>query len=104
MPNLSPAMGYGKFHFIFNSGDQPWCDPDGAMDHAHEVLQDFDPAHDYLLYPNSGDPAGMWAILLVLSRLDISKVTCLYWERKFENGERSKTDGFYSPVTFNLAL
>jgi hypothetical protein len=104
MPNLSPAMPYGHFIFVFGANEQPWTDPDGAMEKAQVALRDFDPDEDYVLWPNSGDPAACWIILLVLARFSINKIRMLYWERKMEDGVRSRTDGFYSPVTFNLPL
>ncbi len=103
-PNLSPAMPYGHFVYVFGAEDKPWCNPDWAVDHATAVLKDFDPDEDCVLYPNSGDPAAMWVMLLVLSRFPIDKVRILYWERKYEGGVRSRVEGFYSPVTIHLSV
>lgn len=104
MPNLSPAMPYGHFIYVFKGDDKPWCNPESSVEHAQEILRDFDPDDDYILYPNSGDPAAMWIVLLVLARFPIDKVRILYWERKLDNGERSRTDGFYTPVTIPLSF
>lgn len=102
MPNLSPAAQYGRFVFVFGEADRPWCNPEASVEKAQAALQDFDPDEDYILYPNSGDPAGMWIMLTVLARFPLDKIKVLYWERKLANGERSKTDGFYTPVTIPL--
>ena len=104
MPNLSPASGYGQFVFVFGSDDVPWTDPDGAFDKANAVLKDFNPDEDYILWPNSGDPAACWVCLLLLARFPIDKLRMLYWERKLENGERHKGEGFYTPITFRLPV
>lgn len=104
MPNLSPAAPYGRFVYVFSSDAAPWTNPDEAVEIATAALADFDPDEDYILYPNSGDPAAMWIILLVLARFNINKLRVLYWERKLVDGERSRRDGFYSPVTIKLPL
>jgi hypothetical protein len=104
MPNLSPAMQFGRFVYVFSSDSAPWTNPDEAIETAAAALAKFDPEEDYLLYPNSGDPAAMWIILLVLARFSISKLKILYWERKLVDGERSRKDGFYSPITIKLPL
>lgn len=102
VPNLEPAAKYGEFVYIYQGAEKPWTDPAGAMDQASQILKNFNPEEDYILWPNTGDPAGVWAILLVLARLPIHKVRFLYWERKLTDGVRSRTEGFYSPITFNL--
>ena len=104
VPNLTPALGYGTIHFVFGPEDKPYAAPQWAMDHAQVALRDFDPDEDYILYPNSGDPAAMWVIIMALSRMRINHIRFLYWERKFENGERSKADGFYTPIDIPLSL
>jgi hypothetical protein len=100
-PNLEPALRYGAIHFVFGGGDRPYTDPDGAFEHATETLKDFDPNEDYLLWPSAGDPAATWAVMLAISRI-ASKVRVLYWERSIKDGIRSTTEGFYTPLTFNL--
>jgi len=104
MPNLSPAMAFGRFIFVFGGDEQPWCTPDNSMEHAQQLLKDFDPEEDYVLWPNSGDPMAIWIIVAALARFPINKIRFLYWERKLEHGERSKVEGFYSPITLHLPL
>lgn len=100
-PNLEPAIKYGAIHYVFAGGDRPYTDPDGAIEHATKELKDFDPDKDYILWPSTGDPAATWAVMLAIARI-VSKVRVLYWERSLVNGVRSTTDGFYTPITFNL--
>ena len=102
-PNLSPALPYGHFIYVFAGEDKPWCNPEWAMEHAQTVLHDFNPDEDYILWPNSGDPAACWIIIAALARFPINHIRFLYWERKLENGERVKTEGFYTPVTIPLS-
>ena len=103
-PNLQPATQFGAIHYVFNGSDRPYCDPDHALEVAAEVLRDFNPDKDYVLWPNTGDPAAVWAVLLALARMPINKIKFLYWERKLVDGVRTKSDGFYTPVTFNLCF
>lgn len=103
-PNLSRAAGYGNFVYIFEAEDKPWANPNASVDKAIAVLSEFNPDTDYLLYPNSGDPLGAMIVFMVISRFSFSQVKMLYWERKLENGVRSPSDGFYSPITINLPI
>lgn len=104
LPNLSPASQFGKFVYVFTAADAPWTNPDAAMEKATDLLRDFNEDEDFVLWPNSGDPAAMWIILAILARFPLRKIRILYWERKLENGERMKGDGFYTPVTINLPI
>jgi hypothetical protein len=102
-PNLTPATKYGAIHYVFAGGDRPYSDPDGAIFQATEALADFDPRKDYLLWPNTGDPAAMIAVMSVLARKGISSIKFLNWERKLSRqGERNIRQGFYTPILFNL--
>ena len=38
----------------------------GIMKKAQELLKDFDPEVDFLLWPNSGDPAALWTCCFAL--------------------------------------
>ena len=103
-PDFTPATKYGALHFIFESEDQPWRTPAQAMAHAEQVLRDFNPSHDYILWPQTGDPAAMWATLISLvMNEDITSIRFLYWERERSgDGTRTQGRGFYTPVTFTL--
>jgi hypothetical protein len=102
VPNLSPAAQFGAFNYIFGPDDKPWLHTDWALDHAAGILREFNQEEDYILWPNTGDPAGVWAVMLVLARMNINKIRVLCWERKLKDGVRSKSEGFYSPITFQL--
>jgi hypothetical protein len=102
-PNLGPATQYGAIHFVFSGSDRPQDDTRQAMIQAAERLQDFDPTKDFVVWPYTGDPAGAWAVMLVLGNMDIDYIRVLCWQRKLENGERNG-DGFYTPLLFDLDL
>ena len=101
-PNFTPATRYGTLFYIFSASDRPSMDPDGAIFQAAEALEDFNPLCDYLLWPNSGDPGAVVAIMAVLARKQISKLTILNWERRLVRGTRDVRQGFYTPITFRL--
>jgi hypothetical protein len=104
VPNLGPAAKYGKFVYIYAGEDMPWCNTKSATEQAIATLAKFNPDEDFILYPNSGDPMAVFIIFSVLARMSINKITVLYWERNLVDGKRSRTDGFYSPITLNLPI
>lgn len=100
-PNLGPATLYGRIVYVFEGSDNPKDDTKAAMRKATSALASFDPEQDFVVWPYTGDPAGAWAVMLVLGNMDIDYVNVLYWDRKLENGRRSG-DGFYTPIRFDL--
>jgi hypothetical protein len=74
----------------------------GALFQAQAVLEDFDPKKDYLLWPNSGDPAAIIAIMIALSLKGVSRISFLNWERRMVKGIRNRSEGFYTPVIFQI--
>ena len=103
-PNLTPATAHGRIVFVFSGDDKPWCNPDWAMEHAQQVLKDFNPDEDSILWPNSGDPFATYVVTAVLSRFPIDKIRVLYWERNLVDGVRDRQNGFYTPITLRLPL
>lgn len=102
-PNLTPAEKFGALHFIFSGSERPSTDPEGAVFTAQAALEDFDPKKDYLLWPNSGDPAAVLTAVAVIARKhNVSSIRFLNWERKYHRGQRSKTEGFYTPISIPL--
>ena len=101
-PNLSPAAQFGAIHYVFEAGEQPFSNTGWAMVHAAKVLRDFNPEEDYVLWPNTGDPAAAWAVMIVLALRGLSKIKTLYWERKLVGNRRDTRSGFYSPVVYHL--
>jgi hypothetical protein len=100
-PNLSPAAEYGAIHYVFQSSDAAFGNPDAAISAAKRKLESFDAEKDYVLWPNS-DPAAFMAVILALAKKGVHKIQMLYWERKLEDGKRSSSEGFYSTITFNF--
>lgn len=102
MPNLTSAEKYGALEYVFEPEDYPYLKPKAAMAQAARSLRDFNQFDDYILWPNTGDPAAAWAVMLTLARKGIHQIKTLYYERGMKDGERSNRDGFYSVVTFTL--
>jgi hypothetical protein len=102
MPNLTPASKFGAMEYVFDAEDKPFLNTARALRTAEKALVDFDPERDFVLWPNTGDPAAAWAVMLVLGRKGIRKVKTLYFERNLVDGERDNRKGFYTPIVFNL--
>jgi hypothetical protein len=101
-PDLEPAKKFGTLEYIFNTDDRPHERPHLAMQKAEGRLLAFDPETDFVLWPSTGDPGGVWAVMLILA-LHFDSIKVLYWERKEVNGVRSRTEGFYIPLHYNLS-
>jgi hypothetical protein len=99
VPNLEPATQYGALHFIFGAESQPYCHPRSSMLTAKKALANFDPEKDYVLCPNSGDPAALWCVLLALGSAGIDQVQMLYWNKPNNNFK-----GYYVPITFPINI
>ena len=102
VPNLSQADRYGKLVYVFEGGKQVFSRTDQGLKHAKEMLEDFNPDHDYILWPNSGDPAALWCCQHALAGMGVPYIKYLYWERGFKDGKRSNSEGFYSPITIQF--
>jgi hypothetical protein len=104
-PNLEPAAKYGPLKFVFEGDDHPFENPRSAIVKAANELAFFDWKNDYILWPNTGDPAAMWAIMIALSEIlleEAESIQFLYWERKLIKGVSSRTEGYYVPIRFPL--
>lgn len=97
VPNLEPATKYGALKFIFQGEDQPYMKPQKSLAQAKEILKDFDSDQDYLLWPNTGDPAAMWCAILALTSIGVEVIPFLYW-----NNPRGNKVGYYAPMQINL--
>lgn len=104
-PDLSPAADYGKFVYIFDSNEFIYQDTVAGMRKAYSKLEDYNPEHDYILWPNTGDPAAIWCTIMAICGMGFNDITFLYWDRKRdESGQRSKQQGFYVPVHVSTDL
>jgi hypothetical protein len=106
VPNLESAAQYGALRFIFAGDDRPYESPRLSTIKAARELAFFNWQEDFLLWPNSGDPAALLTAVLALSELlydDAEYITLLYWNRKsLGPGKHSTTEGFYVPIKFPL--
>ena len=99
MPDLSKAADYGAFDYVFPPRYQIHADTDAAVELAESKLANFNPETDFILYPNSGDPAACYVICMVLVAMGHDSVSFLYWNRAKDNtGNRLPNQGFYQPV------
>jgi len=102
-PNLSPASQYGKLVYVFDNDKSVFSNPHKSLEKAKDALEDFNPDRDFLLWPNSGDPAALWVCIHALGGSGVPCINYLYWERGFdEAGKRSSSKGFYSPVKIDF--
>ena len=101
-PDLTPATDFGPLKYIFDGGENVYALPGPMMKKAQNVLKDFDPEHDYILWPNTGDPAALWTTCFALAQMGFQKVSFLYWNRKRVSGQRDYSSGFYAPITYDL--
>lgn len=98
MPDLSSAAEYGKLEYVFFSDEQVFADTGNSREAAREVLADFNPKHDYILWPGMGDYAAFAQTINALRDNGVEEFSMLYWNRKRNtDGGRSRTKGFYTP-------
>jgi len=99
-PDLTPALKYGKCEFVFEPDEQVSSDPNTMMRVARDRLDAFNPHTDYLLWPNTGDPAAIWACVMVLMGYGFTEIRFLLWDRMVgEDGKRNGSKGEYVPLT-----
>jgi hypothetical protein len=102
-PNLTPASEFGSIHYVFFGDAVPTVAPNQSLEIARFQLRDFNCDLDYVLWPHTGDPAAMWATMIVLCRkLNVRKIAFLVWQRKLRNGHRDRQEGFYTPIVFTM--
>lgn len=102
VPDLTPANEFGAIEYVFKSDDNVYALPGPMMKKAQKIFKDFDPNNDYLLWPNTGDPAALWTCCFALAILGFDKISILYWNRKRISGQRDYQQGFYVPITYDL--
>lgn len=101
-PDLSDAERFGSLVYIFDEDDRPHLDPKRGVIKIVKRLgaHRFDWHKDYLLYPTSGDPAGLILIAQLLgSTFAAHTVRWLYWSRGTDElGKYTNENGFYVPL------
>lgn len=101
--DISPALQYGPITFIFSQVDfpSPSEDLDAAIAHAWDVLENFDPEADFVVWAG-GDPISMLLVAPILFDLAQDNVRYLKFERA-RNVDGAKTQaGYYEPKLVNL--
>lgn len=89
--DISPAFEFGQPRIIFKNGYQPGQNPIPAKQHAHNMLRDFNPATDYILWCG-GDPYGLALVSAMLVERHIS-YNFLRWDRN-----PGREGGYYTVV------
>lgn len=103
-PSMAPAAEYGALHFVFGKNDQPFMNIEESIERAKDELRNFNPDEDFICWPNSGDPAALWTIIMVLVDAGYPDLTFLYWNRhKDESGAVLKGKGYYQPLRINVS-
>lgn len=102
VPNLEPATQYGELKYVFSGDEAVYCNPVSMMQECWDRLKDFDPDEDYILWPNTGDPAACWAVIMTIMSYGLDKIQFLYWDRKMDEDGRRTNEGFYTPVILKL--
>lgn len=101
--DVSPAMQYGDITFVFTTDDfpSPSADLKEAIDHAWEVLKDFNVEEDYIVWAG-GDPISMLLVAPILFDIAGDDIRYLKFERgRDPSGSRTQL-GYYSPKTVTL--
>jgi hypothetical protein len=88
IPDLSPANKFGKVEFVFDAPDKPWVDTQNAIAKILVRTKEFDADTDFLLWPQSGDPASFWLMIQTLTARGFHRLRFLYYQR----------EGFYIPI------
>lgn len=101
-PDFSSAIQYGKLEFIFGVGDRAYADPREAKRKAAAKLANFNPAKDYLLWANFGDPATAWIVIMILVAKGYLRLCFLYWSRGRSATGMNNELGFYFPVELDV--
>lgn len=101
--DVSPAMQYGEIKFVFTEDEfpSPSADLKRAVEHAWNVLADFDAESDYVVWAG-GDPISMLIVAPILFDIAQDNVRYLKFERgRGVNGEKIQA-GYYMPKTVTL--
>ena len=102
-PDLGPATGYGIIKYVFGGSEQAYNNTPLRVDQAQERLADFDPAADYILWPNTGDPATQWIVIMTLLAMGHRNIKFLYWNReRSDSGSVIQGKGYYMPVEIDV--
>ena len=101
---MQPASVFGEIKYVFEDDDYVYASPNESMEKAKRMMDEFDPAKDYILYPNTGDPAAIYAVCMLIGFwfADVN-IKFLYWDRELVEGEgRSSTKGSYKVIEMPL--
>ncbi len=100
--DISPALEFGTFVYVFDENDQPGLTPVPSSLKALRALGEFS-SKDFLLWAG-GDPCAFAIAVMAASWANNGSVNFLRWERGREfDGER-KGRGYYVPVKLQLNL
>lgn len=97
--DVSPAQIYGQIVHILTPGDRTSSNPDLSMRKLFGVLENYEPAEDFILW-SGGDPLSCMVTGMVLAELGILKFKYL----RYEKPDRSKSysNPYYVPIVVDM--
>lgn len=101
--DVSPAAEHGSVEFIFPGKDfpSPSEDIERAVEHAWEVLENFNAEEDYIVWAG-GDPISMLIVAPILYDIAGDGVRYLKFERSRSSSGDKMSSGRYLPRTVTL--
>jgi hypothetical protein len=99
-PDLTDATRYGELEVVFEPNEKPQFLPSPSIQKARRIMKDFSP-EDFLLWPGGGDPIAVMIACMIASEMS-PIVRVLRWERKTEEGNRDRKQGWYMPVALEM--
>lgn len=99
-PDLTDAARYGSLEIVFEPNEKPQFLPSPSIQKARKIMKDFCP-EDYILWPGGGDPISVMITVMIAAEMS-PIVRVLRWERKTEEGNRDRKQGWYMPVALEM--
>ena len=100
--DFSSALDYGSLIFILEKNDRPSYDPKIVHKKIRDSLFNNFSSEDYIIWAG-GDPMAPVLVGIVLREIGFDKFKNLRWERVRDKNKRRTGDGYYVPVTVELA-
>jgi hypothetical protein len=96
--DISPALQFGQFKYIFEASDQPGQTPGPSKNKCVRALRNFD-EDDYLLWAG-GDPYALALATNVAAEHNQGRFKFLRWERE-RSGNTRTGRGYYVIVQYD---
>lgn len=93
-PDFNSAAKYGKLEYVFEAGKSLQAHPQATTEIAKSNLEDFNPAHDFLLCHTNCNQIANAACIMALMAMGYNEIQFLYWNKD----SRGEGIGFYEPI------